>query len=67
MGEDIYVVSSPFGILSPLTFQSSISKGVVSNILGATKPHVFLTDARMLPGSEGGAIYNNKNQLIAVN
>lgn len=61
------MISSPFGILSPTTFQNSISKGIVSNVLGISKNHVLMTDARMLPGSEGGGIFNQKGELIGVN
>lgn len=60
------MISSPFGILSPTSFQNSISKGIVSNILGVSKNHIIMTDARMLPGSEGGGIFNKNGELIGV-
>jgi S1-C subfamily serine protease len=60
------VVGSPFGFLSPNSFQNSISKGIVGNVLGKTRKNIMITDARMLPGSEGGGIFNTKGQLVGL-
>eukprot|EP00941_MAST-03F_sp_MAST-3F-sp1_P001546 g1546.t1 len=49
-GDKIIVISSPFAVAAPAVFQSSITVGVISNIL----PGLILTDARSLAGSEGG-------------
>jgi len=53
VGNAVYVVGTPFGNLSPAVFMNSISKGVLSNTAG----DLLLTDARCIPGTEGGAIY----------
>jgi len=59
-GQSVFAVGSPFGVTSPKTFSNSITKGVVSNVLGGSEPFVFLTDARMLPGCDGGPIVCTK-------
>jgi S1-C subfamily serine protease len=68
-GEDIYCVSSPFGVLSRDTFQNSVTKGIVSNIITTRDESqlAILTDARMLPGSEGGGLFQaGTGECIAV-
>jgi S1-C subfamily serine protease len=68
-GDDVYVVSSPFGILTRETFQNSVTKGIVSNNITTRDgaPLAILTDARMLPGSEGGAVFRaSTGELLAV-
>lgn len=50
------MVGTPFGSLSPAVFLNSVSKGVLSNVAGA-QYDLLLTDARCIPGTEGGAIY----------
>jgi len=65
-GERIYIISSPFGLLAPYIFQNSITSGIVSNTLGVSAHHIMLTDARMLPGSEGGGVFNERGELIAL-
>ena len=56
IGQRLYLEGTPFGSMSPAVFLNSVSAGIVSNITG---PHheLFLTDARAIPGSEGGAVY----------
>ena len=56
VGDAVYVVGTPFGSLSPTVFLNSVSKGVLSNIAGACH-ELLLTDARCMPGTEGGAVY----------
>ena len=56
VGASVFVVSTPFGNLSPEVFMNSVSSGIVSNLAGE-KEMLILTDARCIPGSEGGAIY----------
>jgi len=56
IGSVLYVVGTPFGNLSPAVFLNSISKCVLSNVAGADQD-LLLTDARCIPGTEGGAIY----------
>ncbi|KAG8435140.1 hypothetical protein GDO86_013189 [Hymenochirus boettgeri] len=55
-GCEVFACGSPFGSFYPDIFLNTISKGVVSNITG-DKNVVLLTDARCLPGSEGGGIF----------
>ena len=57
VGNPLYVVGTPFGSLSPLVFMNSMSKGIVSNLAGKNQ-ELILTDARCIPGTEGGGIYN---------
>ena len=43
-----------------LVFMNSISEGVLSKVIGSGD-QLLLTDARCLPGSEGGAICIKNN------
>jgi len=61
VGSVVYVVGTPFGNLSPPVFLNSVSKGVLSNVCGANQ-ELLLTDARCIPGTEGGAIYEQSWQ-----
>ncbi|RDD40318.1 Peroxisomal leader peptide-processing protease [Trichoplax sp. H2] len=54
-GDVVEVISTPFGDSYPLIFYNSSTKGIISNICGK-KNQLFLTDARCLAGSEGGAV-----------
>ncbi|XP_064602729.1 peroxisomal leader peptide-processing protease-like [Liolophura sinensis] len=56
IGDMSEVVATPFGGLSPEVFMNSYSKGVISNVSGGSGV-LMLTDARCIPGSEGGALY----------
>ncbi|XP_009464356.1 PREDICTED: peroxisomal leader peptide-processing protease, partial [Nipponia nippon] len=47
---------SPFGALCPDLFLNTLSRGVVSNLAGEENALV-LTDARCLPGTEGGGAF----------
>ncbi|XP_013404339.1 peroxisomal leader peptide-processing protease [Lingula anatina] len=55
IGETSYICGTPFGSLSPEVFMNSLSKGIVSNV--SRDGSLVLTDARCIPGSEGGAFY----------
>ncbi|KAM3914113.1 peroxisomal leader peptide-processing protease [Leptodactylus fuscus] len=55
-GGTVYACGSPFGSFYTDIFLNTISKGVLSNIAGDQNV-VLLTDARCLPGSEGGGIF----------
>ncbi|XP_063807403.1 peroxisomal leader peptide-processing protease [Pseudophryne corroboree] len=55
-GSTVFACGSPFGSFYPDIFLNTISKGVLSNTAG-DRNAVLLTDARCLPGSEGGGIY----------
>ncbi|NXP46248.1 TYSD1 protease, partial [Heliornis fulica] len=55
-GEGLLACGSPFGALCPDLFLNTLSKGVVSNLAGEENALV-LTDARCLPGTEGGGAF----------
>ena len=66
-GESCWVFSSPFGLVTPSVFHGSASHGVVANLIPQSdKPHILLTDARSMPGSEGGGVFDDDGALIAV-
>ncbi|KAM6329949.1 peroxisomal leader peptide-processing protease [Podargus strigoides] len=55
-GEGLLACGSPFGTLCPDLFLNTLSRGVVSNLAGEENALV-LTDARCLPGTEGGGAF----------
>ncbi|NXQ86132.1 TYSD1 protease, partial [Nyctibius grandis] len=55
-GEGLVACGSPFGALCPDLFLNTLSRGVVSNVAGEENALV-LTDARCLPGTEGGGAF----------
>ncbi|XP_030308715.1 peroxisomal leader peptide-processing protease [Calypte anna] len=55
-GEVLLACGSPFGALCPDLFLNTLSKGVVSNLAGEENA-LILTDARCLPGTEGGGAF----------
>ena len=61
-GDTVFVVGTPFGCECPPVFYNSVSKGIVSNLMGANN-ELIITDARCIPGSEGCAMYMNNPQL----
>nr|XP_036854868.1 peroxisomal leader peptide-processing protease isoform X3 [Manis javanica] len=52
-GAPLLACGSPFGTFCPDIFLNTLSRGVLSN---ATGP-LLLTDARCLPGTEGGGVF----------
>jgi S1-C subfamily serine protease len=70
VGDSIKLVSSPFGCLSPKIFYNSHSNGIISNVMYSStqksQPILYLTDAKYLPGSEGGGIFDSSNRLVGV-
>uniref|UniRef100_A0A8C2WII8 Peroxisomal leader peptide-processing protease n=1 Tax=Cyclopterus lumpus TaxID=8103 RepID=A0A8C2WII8_CYCLU len=52
----VVACGSPFGSLCLDLFSSSLSRGIVSNLSGEDNA-VILTDARCLPGTEGGGLF----------
>lgn len=54
--QQVWAVGTPFGVMSPDVFMNSVSHGIISNLSGDGN-EVILTDARCIPGTEGGAIY----------
>ncbi|XP_078055569.1 peroxisomal leader peptide-processing protease isoform X2 [Mustelus asterias] len=55
-GQPLFSCASPFAAFCPEIFLNTISKGIVSNLAGERNA-MILTDARCLPGTEGGGIY----------
>ncbi|XP_059179864.1 peroxisomal leader peptide-processing protease [Centropristis striata] len=55
-GCPVVACGSPFGSLCLDLFISTLSRGIISNISGEDNA-VILTDARCLPGTEGGGLF----------
>ncbi|XP_028845582.1 peroxisomal leader peptide-processing protease [Denticeps clupeoides] len=55
-GSEVVACGSPFASFCPDIFMNTLSKGVVSNLAGEENA-VILTDARCLPGTEGGGLF----------
>ncbi|KAK0153685.1 Peroxisomal leader peptide-processing protease [Merluccius polli] len=55
-GAAVVACGSPFGALCPDLFANALSAGIVSNLCGEDNA-VILTDARCLPGTEGGGLF----------
>uniref|UniRef100_A0A8C5Q5K1 Peroxisomal leader peptide-processing protease n=1 Tax=Leptobrachium leishanense TaxID=445787 RepID=A0A8C5Q5K1_9ANUR len=64
-GSVVFACGSPFGSFYPDIFLNSISKGVLSNVAGEQNV-VLLTDARCLPGSEGGGIFSFEDSVLGL-
>lgn len=52
----VLACGSPFGSFCPDLFMSTLSKGIVSNLAGEENA-LILTDARCLPGTQGGGLF----------
>ncbi|KAG3264775.1 trypsin domain containing 1, transcript variant X2 [Ictidomys tridecemlineatus] len=52
-GAQLLACGSPFGAFCPDIFLNTLSRGVLSNVAGP----LLLTDARCLPGTEGGGVF----------
>ncbi|XP_015240264.1 PREDICTED: peroxisomal leader peptide-processing protease [Cyprinodon variegatus] len=55
-GFPVVACGSPFGSLCLDLFSSTLSRGIISNLAGEDNA-VILTDARCLPGTEGGGLF----------
>ncbi|CAL1577348.1 unnamed protein product [Knipowitschia caucasica] len=68
-GCPVVACGTPFGSLFVDLFTSTLSKGIISNLTGQENA-VILTDARCLPGTEGGGLFTlqspDKVRLIGV-
>lgn len=63
IGIPVYVIGSPYG------FTFSVSKGIISafNRTDSSLENIFIqTDATMNPGNSGGALINEKGELIGI-
>ncbi|XP_007895918.1 peroxisomal leader peptide-processing protease [Callorhinchus milii] len=61
-GEPLFTCASPFASFSSHIFMNTFSKGIVSNLAGEDNA-MILTDARCLPGTEGGGVYIKSKDL----
>uniref|UniRef100_A0A3B4AIP8 Peroxisomal leader peptide-processing protease n=1 Tax=Periophthalmus magnuspinnatus TaxID=409849 RepID=A0A3B4AIP8_9GOBI len=68
-GCPVLACGSPFGSLCVDLFTSSLSRGIISNLTGQDNA-IILTDARCLPGTEGGGLFAlkspNKVRLVGL-
>ncbi|XP_033108892.1 peroxisomal leader peptide-processing protease-like isoform X2 [Anneissia japonica] len=55
-GEMLLACGTPFGALCPPVFMNSMSTGIVTNLAGKNNA-LIMTDARVMPGSEGAGLY----------
>ncbi|XP_030011358.1 peroxisomal leader peptide-processing protease [Sphaeramia orbicularis] len=55
-GRPVLACGTPFGSFCLDLFTSSLSRGIISNLAGEDNA-VILTDARCLPGTEGGGLF----------
>ncbi|TDH01345.1 hypothetical protein EPR50_G00179070 [Perca flavescens] len=60
-GCPVVACGSPFGSLCLDLFISTLSRGIISNLTGEENA-VILTDARCLPGTEGGGLFAVKGK-----
>ena len=60
-GDRVLVVGTPFGCECPPVFYNSVSKGIVSNLIGDNN-ELIITDARCIPGCEGCTMYIESSQ-----
>ncbi|XP_004846250.1 peroxisomal leader peptide-processing protease [Heterocephalus glaber] len=56
-GAPLLACGSPFGAFCPDIFLNTLSRGVLSNAAGP----LLLTDARCLPGTEGGGVFSARS------
>lgn len=55
-GSPVVACGTPFGSLCLDLFTSTLSRGIISNLTGQENA-IILTDARCLPGTEGGGLF----------
>jgi S1-C subfamily serine protease len=63
IGDPITVVASPYGVLAPHLFCNSLAQGIIANHCSDT---VFIVDARCMPGSEGGAVFDRHGRFVGL-
>ena len=62
IGEEVYALGSPLGEKQ----QTSISKGIVSAYRVEDNMKYIQSDVNVLPGSSGGALVDNKGNLVGI-
>eukprot|EP00026_Physarum_polycephalum_P005614 Phypoly_transcript_05649.p2 GENE.Phypoly_transcript_05649~~Phypoly_transcript_05649.p2 ORF type:complete len:286 (+),score=33.71 Phypoly_transcript_05649:67-858(+) len=68
LGQAIAIIASPFGCISPVAFFNSVSSGVISHSFhGANgSADLILIDARSLPGTEGGGVFDTSGNMVGL-
>ena len=75
-GEKIQLLGTPFGFASSTLFLNCLSEGIISNFIyeglqsleteTLKKINLVITDARMLPGVEGGGVFSLQGSLMGI-
>ena len=66
VGEPVYAIGNPLGVLT-----SSVSQGIISGLdrsitVGDHSMTLMQTDAAVNPGNSGGGLFNSKGELIGI-
>ncbi len=66
VGEPVYAIGNPLGVLT-----SSVSQGIISGLdrsitVGSHSMTLMQTDAAVNPGNSGGGLFNTKGELIGI-
>ena len=65
MGEAVFAIGFPDP--TSMGFSPKVTKGVISSLTGyQDSPHLYQFDAAIQPGSSGGALLNEKGEVIGV-
>ena len=56
VGNPVEICATPFGSMNPRVFLNSLSHGILSKVAGPSGV-LLMTDARCVPGCEGGALF----------
>lgn len=59
-GDDLFIVSSPFGLLSPHSLSNHLTKGIICNKINNNNNSqnlAIITDCQIHPGSEGAPVF----------
>ncbi len=62
LSDELYVIGTPLS----LSFQHTITKGIISASRNIRGMDYFQTDAAINPGNSGGPVFNSKGELIAL-
>ncbi|XP_041466736.1 peroxisomal leader peptide-processing protease-like isoform X2 [Lytechinus variegatus] len=64
LAQPVVACGTPFATLSPSIFYNSLSRGIITKHCGKD---LVMTDARCMPGMEGGGLFvwNNKQRYLA--
>jgi len=61
VGEDVYTIGAPIGL------ESTVSKGIISQLRSVYGIKLIQTDAPISPGSSGGPLLNSDLSVIGIN